>query len=387
MTAGRPTSRSTRCASSPTARRAGKASRSPRPPPQPGARVTLVAGPVALADARRGRAHRCRDRRGDGRRGRWRPASRCRGLRRRRCRLAGSRPHEDQEGRRPAEADSPDPRHLASCPSPGGPACSIGFAAETDDVVANAIAKRAARAPTGSSPTTCRATSWAARRTAFTSSPRRVEDWPEAGQGRGRARSWPTASPRACMIEIKLIRLPHGDGLPLPEYATEDAAGLDVPGRGADARAGRAARRRDRVRDRDPARPRSPGPAALRPCAQARHHLLNTPGTIDSDYRGEVKAILVNLGAEPFAIARGERIAQLVPAPVLRAHSWKSTSLAETARGSGGFGSTGTMSPQRRRTRTLRPPHRPAADRRPRPAQVEGREHRRRRRRRRSAAP
>ena len=68
---------------------------------------------------------------------------------------------------------------------------------------------------------------------------------------------------------------------------------------------------------------------------------LNTPGTIDSDYRGEVKVILANLGAEPFPIVRGERIAQLVPAAVLRADFVEVDALEETARGAGGFGSTG----------------------------------------------
>ena len=68
---------------------------------------------------------------------------------------------------------------------------------------------------------------------------------------------------------------------------------------------------------------------------------LNTPGTIDSDYRGEVKVILANLGDEAFEVRRGERIAQLVPAPVLRAHFTEVHELAETKRGSGGFGSTG----------------------------------------------
>jgi dUTP pyrophosphatase len=144
------------------------------------------------------------------------------------------------------------------------------------------------------------------------------------------------------MIEIKLIRLPHGDGLPLPKYATEDAAGLDIasaeeltlePG-------ARHAFATGFAIEIPPGyevqvRPRS-GLAI-------RHGItcLNTPGTIDSDYRGEVKVILINLGAEPFPVARGERIAQLVPAPVLRAHFSEETSLAESARGSGGFGSTG----------------------------------------------
>jgi len=68
---------------------------------------------------------------------------------------------------------------------------------------------------------------------------------------------------------------------------------------------------------------------------------LNTPGTIDSDYRGEVKVILANLGAEPFEVVRGERIAQLVPAPVLKASFEEVDDLDATARGAGGFGSTG----------------------------------------------
>ena len=68
---------------------------------------------------------------------------------------------------------------------------------------------------------------------------------------------------------------------------------------------------------------------------------LNTPGTIDHDYRGEVKVILANLGAEPFEVKRGERIAQLVPAPVTKAHFNEVAELSDTARGAGGFGSTG----------------------------------------------
>jgi dUTP pyrophosphatase len=68
---------------------------------------------------------------------------------------------------------------------------------------------------------------------------------------------------------------------------------------------------------------------------------LNTPGTIDSDYRGEVKVILINLGQEPFEVRRGERIAQLVPAPVLRADFVEASELSGTGRGAGGFGSTG----------------------------------------------
>ena len=144
------------------------------------------------------------------------------------------------------------------------------------------------------------------------------------------------------MIEIKLTRLPHGDGLPLPIYASEAAAGLDItaaeelslePGQRHAVATGFAIEIPHGYEVQ--VRPRS-GLAI-------KHGItcLNTPGTIDSDYRGEVKIILINLGQEPFAIRRGERIAQLVPAPVLRAHFIEVRELADTARGSGGFGSTG----------------------------------------------
>jgi len=144
------------------------------------------------------------------------------------------------------------------------------------------------------------------------------------------------------MIEIKLFRLPHGGGLPLPTYASEDAVGLDVtsaedlilqPGERHAVATGFAIEipRGYEVQ----VRPRS-GLAIKQGIT-----CLNTPGTIDSDYRGEVKVILINLGQQPFSIRRGERIAQLVPAPVLRASFVEADQLGETARGSGGFGSTG----------------------------------------------
>ncbi len=143
-------------------------------------------------------------------------------------------------------------------------------------------------------------------------------------------------------IQIALQRLPHGEGLPVPAYATEGAAGMDVvaaedldlpPGARHAVATGFAmaipAGYEVQVR------PRSG--LAL------KHGItcLNTPGTIDSDYRGEVKVILANLGDAPFPIRRGERIAQLVPAPVQHARFALVDSLDETERGSGGFGSTG----------------------------------------------
>ena len=144
------------------------------------------------------------------------------------------------------------------------------------------------------------------------------------------------------MIEIKLTRLVHGEGLPLPQYSSDHAAGLDVasaeelvlqPGERHAVATGFAIEIPHGYEVQ--VRPRSG--LAL------KHGItcLNTPGTIDSDYRGEVKVILANLGAEPFEIRRGERIAQLVPAPVLRAEFTEVKDLAETVRGSGGFGSTG----------------------------------------------
>lgn len=144
------------------------------------------------------------------------------------------------------------------------------------------------------------------------------------------------------MIEIELMRLPHGEGLPLPSYASEGAAGLDVvaaesltlpPGGRHAVATGFAIAI----------------PAGYEVQVRPRSGLalkngitcLNTPGTIDSDYRGEVKVILANLGAEPFEVARGERIAQLVPAPVLKARFSEVKELGGTTRGEGGFGSTG----------------------------------------------
>ncbi len=143
-------------------------------------------------------------------------------------------------------------------------------------------------------------------------------------------------------IEIGLKRLPNGEGLPLPAYASEHAAGMDVvaaesltlaPGGRHAVATGFAIAIPDGYEVQ--VRPRSG--LAL------KHGItcLNTPGTIDSDYRGEVKVILANLGSEPFEIVRGERIAQLVPAPVQRARFIEADALDETKRGAGGFGSTG----------------------------------------------
>jgi len=143
-------------------------------------------------------------------------------------------------------------------------------------------------------------------------------------------------------IAIRLKRLDHGAGLPLPAYATEHAAGLDVvaaedltlaPGARHAVATGFAIAIPEGYEVQ--VRPRSG--LAL------KHGItcLNTPGTIDADYRGEVKVILANLGDAPFEVKRGERIAQLVPAAVQRARFAEVDELDDTARGTGGFGSTG----------------------------------------------
>ena len=143
-------------------------------------------------------------------------------------------------------------------------------------------------------------------------------------------------------MKVLVQRLPHAEGLPLPAYATEGAAGMDL-----------LAAREMVIR---------PGGRALVPTGLAvaipegfemqvrprsglalKHGVtvLNAPGTVDSDYRGEVGVILLNTGTEPFAIARGERIAQLVLAPVAQAAWSEVAELEATERGQGGFGSTG----------------------------------------------
>jgi len=143
-------------------------------------------------------------------------------------------------------------------------------------------------------------------------------------------------------IEIALTRLAHGEGLPLPVYASAGAAGMDVvaaesltlaPGARHAVATGFAIAIPEGYEVQ--VRPRSG--LALKNGITC----LNTPGTIDSDYRGEVKVILANLGSEPFEVVRGERIAQLVPAPVLKAAIFEVAELDDTARGAGGFGSTG----------------------------------------------
>jgi dUTP pyrophosphatase len=145
-------------------------------------------------------------------------------------------------------------------------------------------------------------------------------------------------------VKVQILRLPHGAGLPLPSYQTAHAAGLDLvaaveapvtlaPGERALVPTGIAIALPEGFE------------AQVRPRSGLAAHdgvtLLNTPGTIDADYRGEIRVILINHGAKPFTVTRGLRIAQMVVAPVVRAAVVEVTSLDDTARGTGGFGSTG----------------------------------------------
>jgi dUTP pyrophosphatase len=151
-----------------------------------------------------------------------------------------------------------------------------------------------------------------------------------------------TAHSHPAPVPILFKRLPHGEGLPLPAYATDGAAGMDVvaaqdldlaPGARHAVATGLALAIPHGFEIQ--VRPRS---------GLALKHGIsvpNAPGTIDSDYRGELKVILINHGSESFSIRRGDRVAQLVLAPVVRGTWLEVGELDDTARGAGGFGSTG----------------------------------------------
>ncbi len=147
-------------------------------------------------------------------------------------------------------------------------------------------------------------------------------------------------------VKVEVRQLPHGEGLPLPAYHSADAAGLDLLAAIPEAApvtlqpGGRVLVPTGLII----ALP-SGYEAQLRPrsglAARQGITLLNSPGTIDADYRGEVSVLLINHGDAPFTIGRGERIAQMIIAPVVQVELVRVTVLAATDRGSGGFGSTG----------------------------------------------
>jgi len=148
-------------------------------------------------------------------------------------------------------------------------------------------------------------------------------------------------------LSVSFVQMPHAAGLPAPAYATADAAGMDLSAAVED---GAPVTLAPGERGAIPTGIQLAIPAGFEGQVRPRSGLalknavtvLNAPGTIDADYRGEVKVILVNLGTEPFEITRGMRIAQLIFAPVVHAALTQTSSLDETQRGEGGFGSTGT---------------------------------------------
>jgi dUTP pyrophosphatase len=144
------------------------------------------------------------------------------------------------------------------------------------------------------------------------------------------------------MTQVAILRLAHGEGLELPAYETEHAAGMDL--RAAEAAILPPGGRALVATGFAIALPHG-FEAQVRPRSglAAKHGVtvLNAPGTIDADYRGEIKVILINHGAEAFAIKRGDRIAQMIVAPVTQIKLSEQASLSDTARGAGGFGSTG----------------------------------------------
>jgi dUTP pyrophosphatase len=148
------------------------------------------------------------------------------------------------------------------------------------------------------------------------------------------------------MTNVRILRLAHGDGLPLPSYQSAGAAGLDLL---AALPANTQLVLEPRARDLVPTGLVIELPAGFEAQVRPRSGLaakhgvtvLNSPGTVDADYRGEINVLLVNLGTASFTIRRGERIAQMVVAPVTRIELARAVSLSATTRGSGGFGSTG----------------------------------------------
>jgi len=147
-------------------------------------------------------------------------------------------------------------------------------------------------------------------------------------------------------VTVPVRVLPHGEGLPLPDYATSGAAGLDLV---AALPEGEPLTLAPLARAAVPTGLCLALPEGYEAQVRPRSGLalkqgltvLNAPGTVDADYRGEVKVLLVNLGESPVVLARGQRIAQLVVAPVTRVQLVRTGNLEETTRGAGGFGSTG----------------------------------------------
>ncbi len=146
-------------------------------------------------------------------------------------------------------------------------------------------------------------------------------------------------------INVAVQKLPHGTDLPLPDYATADSAGLDLLAAVSESQTLHPG---DRLLVPTGLAIALPGghEAQVRPrsglALKNGITVLNSPGTIDADYRGEIGVVLINLGSEPFVVSRGMRIAQMIIAPVTQLKWEEKSELPETARGEGGYGSTGT---------------------------------------------
>jgi dUTP pyrophosphatase len=152
-------------------------------------------------------------------------------------------------------------------------------------------------------------------------------------------------------VAVEILRLPHALDLPLPQYQSAGAAGMDLLAAVPAGEPVRLAAGAHALIPTGIAVALPPGfEAQIRPrsglAARDAVTVLNAPGTVDADYRGEIQVILVNLGRTDFEISRGMRIAQLVVAPVVQARWVEVEALATTVRGEGGFGSTGTQKPE-----------------------------------------
>ena len=269
-----------------------------------------------------------------------------------------------QPGRTPTLklTENPDILSGVAHRTSGRPRLVVGFAAETDDVIANARAKRIKKGCDWIVANDVSAESGVMggdieHRASGHRERRRIMAGASQGSGRaqvGRVHSRGARRGDAMNAELRIVRLPHAADLPLPAYQTERAAGLDlVAAVPADAAVTIAPGERAMIPTGIAIAlpPGHEGQIRPRSGIALRHGVtvLNSPGTIDADYRGEIQVILVNLGAESFEITRGTRIAQMIIAPIIQARIIESDRLDVTGREGGGFRFNGGSSEVQRR--------------------------------------